>query len=284
MMTNKPLLHPSVEKRLQALLERRPHAVLLAAPAGAGKETIARWLASELLHADNLDTHPHFLHITADDGKAIGIEAVRQLEHVISLKTTGNDETGRVIAISNAHLLTSEAQNALLKMLEEPPVGTVLILTSSQQEALLPTMQSRLQKLDILPPDRSELESELRAQGVANTQVLSVMALSGGLPGLAFALAQNDEEHSLVKAAKTARELLQQSTFEKLCQVEKLSKNKEAGRNLIQILMQMSHAALLTGKGSERWQRVLQAAYDAETALSRGTQPKLAYTNLMLNL
>ncbi len=280
MATHKPLLHPLTEDRLTRLQKRPPHALLIAGPAGIGKTAIARWYAANLLETtvEKLDLHPYFFEISPIDSKAIGVEAVRELEHVISLKTTSSSAVGRVVIINNAHLLTIEAQNALLKTLEEPPEGTVLILTGAQQHALLPTIQSRVQQLEVTRPTQEALGGAL-PKGSAQ-----LLALSGGLPGLAFALAKDDQDHPLVNAAQTARQLLQQSSFEKLCQVDALSKNKEASRNLIYILMQMAHAALVAGKGSSRWQKILQATYDADTALNRGTQPKLVLTSLMLNL
>lgn len=286
MATNKPLLHPLTAAKLALVHDQPPHALLLTGPAGMGKETIARWLAADILgtSVDKLDTYPHFIPIGSVDGKGVSIDAVRQLEHAISLKIPGKKTISRIIVISNAQLLTIEAQNALLKTLEEPPQGTMLILTSSQQEALLPTIRSRVQVIDINKPAVQELQTALLAHGVAKSRLPQLLALSGGLPGLAFALADDDQSHPLVSAAQTARQLLQQSTFEKLCHVDSLAKNREVSRNVVQILMQMAHAALLTGRASSRWQRVQQAAYDADKALTQGTQPKLVLTDLMLNL
>lgn len=281
-----PLLHNHSQQQLEAMLQRPPQAILLSGPAGMGKLTIAQWLAASLLQIplDKLANYPHAVHIQPEAGKAISIEAIRQLEHVLSLKIPGQQAVSRVIIISDAHTLTLEAQNALLKTLEEPPAGTVLILTSSQQDSLLATIRSRLQAVEITRPDAAALKAGLQVSGVPSARVASIMALSGGLPGLAFALADDDQSHPLVAAAHTARQLLQQSSFEKLCQVDSLAKNKEASHNLIYILAQMAHAALLTGKGSERWQKIMAASYEADVALDKGGQPKLVLTNLMLNL
>lgn len=280
MPTSKPLMHPLTEDRLALLQDRPPHALLISGPAGIGKTTVARWYASMLLSVvpEKLTTHPYFFEINPTDGKTISIDAVRELEHVTSLKPTSSADVSRVILVNDAHLLTAEAQNALLKTLEEPPVGTVLLLTCAYEQALLPTIRSRLQRLEVTKPSKEALAAELPQSSQ------QLLALSGGLPGLAFALAADNQDHPLVGAAQTARQLLQQSSFEKLAQVDALSKNKEMTRNVVYILMQMAHAALLTGKGGGRWQNILQATYDADRALNRGTQPKLALTNLMLNL
>jgi DNA polymerase-3 subunit delta' len=258
--------------------------LLLTGPAGIGKATLANWLAAQLLGMtlEKLTNYPHILRIEPEAGKAIGIDGIRQLEHFIALKTTSADGIARIVMVHDAHLMTDEAQNALLKTLEEPPADTVLILTSSQQQSLLPTIRSRMQVTDITTPPRESLEAALPE--LAKEQLAKVMALSGGLPGLAFALANDDQDHPLVMAAQTARQLLQMSSFEKVCQVDRLAKDKEATANVLYILMQMAHAALLTGRGTDRWQKVLKAAYGTQQALNSGTQPKLALTSLMLNL
>lgn len=278
-MTAKPLLNARTEQQLQTVIDQAPQALILAGSAGMGKATIARWLASQW----HIDAQSLFI-IEPIDGKAIGIEAIRSLEHLTSLKMPTTASVKRVIIIDDAHTMTIEAQNALLKTLEEPPQGTILILTCSQQDALLPTIHSRSQTIEITRPASKDLLALLAERGSTPTESAGIMALSGGLPGLACALVDDNQDHPLVQAAKTARQLLQQSSFEKLCQVETLAKDKQASRNVVMLLSQMAHAAVLTGKSTSRWQRVMQAAYGAETALQAGAQPKLVLSNLMLNL
>jgi replication-associated recombination protein RarA len=282
MPTAKPLLHTATEAALKRALQRPPHAILLTGPYGVGKTAVGEWLAAELLGVEVVNQHPYFTAIYSPDGKAIGIDRVRELEHVLSLKIPGSAIIQRVVLLSDAHLLTGEAQNALLKTLEEPPQGTILVLTSSEEDALLPTIQSRVQTIAVMPPPRDTLAAALTDRQTAN--IPQILALSGGLPGLAFALAEGDQSHPLMVAATTARTLLQQSTFEKLCQVDTLAKNRELSRSVLYILMQMAHTALLGGRNNDRWQRIMQAAYRTESALRGGVQPKLALTELMLNL
>lgn len=281
-----PLLHKSTTRSLEGILKGQPQAILLIGPAGSGKATVANWLAAQMLEIKTADitSHPQVLRITPIDNKAIGIDEVRRIEHFLSLRATSDKLVSRMMIIEDAQMLGVEAQNALLKTLEEPPAGTVLLLTATQRQSLLPTILSRTQAVHIVPPSRSSLEAALNNSGVKSSEIAKIMALSGGLPGLAFALATDDTEHPLVAAVKTARELLQQSTFEKLCQVDRLTKDKISMGQVIAMLGQLARAGLLTGRSTDRWQRVIKATYDTEKALLGGTQPKLAITNLMLNL
>lgn len=275
MATIEPILESRTKADLDRLITKPSHAVLLTGPAGIGKTTIADWMLSEFA------VGAHVLAIEPENGKtSIGVEVVRKLEHFVSLKMTSSKAINRIVRIDNAQLLTVEAQNAMLKTLEEPPVGTLFILTSPKQEALLATLRSRVQIIEIRKPPAESILAGLPT----DADGMKIMALSGGLPGLAFALANHDMEHPLVKAAGIARELLQASSFERVSRVDVLVKDKEATRNLLYILMQMAHAALLTGRGTERWQQVLKASYNAETDLQGGAQPKLVLIKLMLEL
>lgn len=74
---------------------------------------------------------------------SIGIDEIRRIKHILSLKPYGG--TNRLIIIYEIDKATLEAQNALLKILEEPPFTTFLILTTINHHLLLPTITSRCQ-------------------------------------------------------------------------------------------------------------------------------------------
>lgn len=71
-----------------------------------------------------------------------GIAAVRQIRESLVIRITGIGEY-RAIIIKDAHLMTTQAQNAFLKTLEEPPPDTIIILTSPKEDLMLPTIISR---------------------------------------------------------------------------------------------------------------------------------------------
>jgi hypothetical protein len=84
------------------------------------------------------------LRFEKEEGKtknSIGIEEVRTIQQKLSFRPIHSKK--KALIITDAHLLTTEAQNALLKVLEEPPSDTLILLTLSQKEALLPTICSR---------------------------------------------------------------------------------------------------------------------------------------------
>jgi hypothetical protein len=197
----------------------------------------------------------------------------------------------RVIIIDDAQSMTTEAQNALLKLLEEPPGGTLFLLNTSNLHGLLPTVRSRAQQLQLKQPNRQDLEQHFATQGFSAQQVHSAYLMSGGLPGLLHALLHDQDEHPLMKAVEQARAILRASTFERLIMVDALAKQKLECTRVLFVLQQMAHAAITqaaekntSSQSVKQWHRVLSATYEAQTTLLENTQSKLVLTNLMLHI
>lgn len=118
--------------------------------------------------------------------KVIRVDEIRELGRFIHMSAA--DGGYRVIIIDDADLMNTAAANALLKILEEPPARTLLILISHQPSGLLPTIRSRCRTLNLTPLNAAEV-AEAMAQAqvqAANTDALA--ALSGGSVGGAMRL------------------------------------------------------------------------------------------------
>jgi hypothetical protein len=126
---------------------------------------------------------------TKKTAASIGIERIKQLQQTLYLKPIRSHI--KACIIHDAQLLTPEAQNAMLKLLEEPPQHTILILTSDSREALLPTVLSRCLLITLHTGHRfsSEKRNELL------DSVLKLATLSTGEKlKLAELLSKNKEE------------------------------------------------------------------------------------------
>jgi DNA polymerase-3 subunit delta' len=288
-MATKPLLHPKTQSDLDSYLAQPSHAMILIGQPGIGKGYIADYIAAALfdIPLTRLQNHVALHRIIPSKERSISIDAVRNLEHFMSLRMAGN--TRRLAIIEDAHYLTLEAQNALLKTLEEPPEDTFMILTASSDQLLLPTIRSRSIMLHVQRPTAEQLTTYLSDIGYKGASIKQGLLMSGGLPGLALAILRGDETHSLVSAAGTARVLLQSSSFERLAIVDQLAKQRDTLIEVLGMLQQMAHVALAqttaTSSAQARtWHKVLKASYIAHEALLANTQTKLVLTDLMLNL
>ena len=183
---------------------RVPAAVLLVGPAGIGKRALADAFAARLLCAApgagdacgtcahctrvGAGTHPD-LHLVARDPERrdIRIEQVRGLTRWLALQPLM--AARKVGVLDDAHCLSEQAQNALLKTLEEPPGATVLVLVASSAALLLPTVRSRCQVVRLEPLPAAEVVRVLEASGVPAEQASQLAPLAEGSPGRALALA-----------------------------------------------------------------------------------------------
>jgi hypothetical protein len=111
----------------------------------------------------------------------------------------GSSLAGKVFIVDEAELLGLVAQNALLKTLEEPTPGTVIILVTSAEERLLPTIRSRSQRVSFMPLDEAEmlkwLSRRLGAAGIGAVEPAKrqwLLRFAGGSPGAAEVALAND--------------------------------------------------------------------------------------------
>lgn len=287
------LMASSTRLRLQEIHLKPPHAILLAAPEGAGKAAVAQWLAAQMLGLD-YDTvlkYPQLHIFRPDDKHTISVEVARQIAQTLKLKTNGSRRIRRIVLVESAHALTIEAQNALLKTLEEPPADTVIILTATDQTALLPTIRSRVQAFPIDQPTIAQAQQFFGTQH-SEADVQRAYLMSGGLPGLMSALLL-DASHPLTEAISDVKSLLRADIFTRLQAVDEIHKNKQTDQ-LLFALTQIAQTALVLdaksaktphiSKSARRWMDILEQIQIAREQLKRNAQAKLVLTNLMLHL
>jgi DNA polymerase-3 subunit delta' len=202
-----------------------PHALLLAGPPNVGKTTLAVDLAAGLLCLDpdpahrpcwgclacrkvDRGVHPD-VHRLAPDGPGgqIRIAAARALAAELALLPA--EGRRRIAIVASAERLNEDAQNALLKTLEEPPAGVVIVLCASDEEPLLPTVRSRCVRLYLAPLGTHELTDLLVARGATDpARAARIARLAAGRPGVALVLASRPElERTLGMVARRLLDL-----------------------------------------------------------------------------
>ena len=130
--------------------------------------------------------HPDIIYVKPS-GLFIKIEQIRELGHTLAMKPF--EARLRVVILSDAQNMTTAAGNALLKLLEEPPDRTILILLARQRSELLPTIVSRCQHIRFNPISREALETMLiEEQGTTGDDAAIVAAIANGSFSKALAM------------------------------------------------------------------------------------------------
>lgn len=284
----KILLHPQTKVDLQACLTAQPHAIMLTGAKGMGKYFTALWLAAQLANVVEIENYAYFLHIQPEKDN-IGIEKIRDLQSFLRLKTTGAREgIRRIVIIEDAQTMTIEAQNALLKNLEEPPADTAIVLTAVPSRTILSTIYSRVQQISIKPP--SLAYAKLFYTDSEAAEIEKAYTLSDGMPGVMGMLLSKDSGHLLLQYVELAKQLLRQSSFERLVHISELTSDKAALRQLLAALKQVATAGLKqAGLGektleAKRWHQILAESQRAEKRLELSVNTKLLLTDLLLNM
>lgn len=216
-----PFAAAAVERAIRT--ERPPHALLLVGPTGAGKTTLAYDLAAGLLCTASparerpcgrclacrkvrAGTHPDVHRLApAGPGGQVRLPQVHELQAALALHPL--EGTWRIAIVEAAHRLNQDAQNALLKTLEEPPGHTVIVLAAEDESLLLPTVRSRCARLRLNSlPSTAIVELLASEAGVEAPRAALLGRLAAGRPGLALALGRDQEAE--IAYGRLARTLL----------------------------------------------------------------------------
>lgn len=284
------LIHPRTKQQLKQYLSEPTHALGLSGDNGAGKGYVAFNLCAQLL-CINIETtkiHPYVKLLDASVEKT-GIDDIRELQKFLTLTVPGSDKIKRVVILEHFDIISHEAQNALLKTLEEPPADTVIIVTYTRATQLLPTIHSRLQSIQISPVSKAQAQTYY--SNVAEKEFTKAYILSGGLVGLLSALLKSQIDHPLIRAIEQSRAIISLPRHKRLGLVDKLIKNKELPVTVvldgIYRLIEASYRHASKTKPREDLKVMTKRLSLIEKAIEdmeQNIQPKLVISRLFLEL
>ena len=269
----------SIKSAVQNVISARriPHAIMIEGDAGLGRHTLAKYIAASAVcggeerpcgscrdcHLSDVGSHPDISVIAPEEGKKqISVDQIRALRAEAIVKPHAAE--CRVFIIDGAERMNESAQNALLKVLEEPPQSVKFILITLSRTILLETIVSRCTVLSLSAPEHSLAEGYLRdTTDYEEALIADAVRQTGGNIGAAMGLLCGKADSAAKTAAKQFIKLLfDGSAYGMLTVLKPLEKNRIGADEFFSELSLLIVAELRRSANNIVRCRVLDSLYE----------------------
>ncbi len=227
------------------------HAILIEGDRGVGKKTLAKAVCKLIMCQGNgapcdscsacikieKQIHPDIFEVTpSGKSNTIGVKEIEAIKHNIFIKP--NDSDYKIFIIQDAERMNVNAQNAMLKMIEEPVDDTFFIFTSKNSHALLPTVLSRVTVYRVSPAQNEEVMKELvrRFPEKSESELKEAAQLSCGNIGVAVELAKGEGREIYTDAVKVLKSLVSSDRALLCVNLGRYSKKKAEAIELVELI------------------------------------------------
>lgn len=281
---NKKILEKAIN------LKKMSHSYIFWGTEGIGKKIIAKEFAKQILClGDNKpdckcksciefdsENNPDFQLINSENDK-IKIEQIREMQRKIAEKPIISHH--KVYIIDNADRMTPEAQNCLLKTLEEPPEYIVIILICSNENNLLSTIKSRCTRLHFDKIENSEILDYINKNEPDKKISPNIIEFAQGSIGKALKLSENIEIYENVE--KLIEQMKSKDLIDIMKSAEQLYKSKEE----IDFILEFINVILLKfGKQEHKYVKCIDIVENTKKRIKANSNYDMCIDNLIFNM
>lgn len=276
---NKLFFHPITLKSLKAMIKNPPQSLIIHGAKGSGLSTALKFL-TEQLAVQPLIFYPE-KDDKIDEHGIIGVDLIRKLYTLTATKS----QTKRLVVIENAEAITEQAQNAFLKLLEEPKTNTFFIIVTNNPDSLLPTILSRSSKLEVRPITSQQSQDLIKVLGLTDPlKIQKVLFLANHLPAEIYRLVTDSNYFSRqTKFIQDSKAFLTNHLYKKLLIIDQYRNNRPDSLALLQaclLILKQTIPKRLDAKNLEMINLVLSS----QIAIKQNGNIRLCLTNIALQL
>jgi len=269
----KEILKSSIEN------QKTSHSYLFVGIQGIGKKLFAVEFAKKILCLEpmqEIENHPDFICVELD-GNNIKIEQIRNLQKRIQEKPIISNK--KIYIIDNAETMTTEAQNCLLKTLEEPPEFATIILIGSNENAFLPTIKSRCMILHFQPIENEKIKRFLEENFNITNLNENQLDLFQGSIGRAVSLKDKQQEYQSID--NIIENLSKKDLIEITHLAEPLYKAKD---EIFEILEYMNLLLINKAKENYLYTNCIEIVENTKKRLKQNANYDMCIDNMLFNM
>ncbi|MFZ2125525.1 MAG: hypothetical protein WA087_03485 [Candidatus Saccharimonadales bacterium] len=241
-------INPGTKKIIDSMCRRLPQSLLLFGEPGVGLSVVGNYITNYYQIKPTIILPEKDEVIDLEKG-IISVDIMRRLYG--ETKTIASKK--RIIIVDYAERMTHQAQNAFLKLLEEPGQNTHFILLSHSTANILPTIMSRVEKVNIKPISANQSNELLDKLGVGDkTKRAQLLYIASGLPAELTRLS-SDEKYfeSRVIIVRDAREILSGKPYQKLLVIQRYKDNRASALTLLTDMAHILRLSVSSGQSYE---------------------------------
>ena len=293
MIFEKVVGHIQVKKQLETAVKtgKVSHAYIFAGKRGVGKNTMAKEFAHVLTDGSVADvtlvTNEHYGIESKTD--TVSVDTVRAASSDMYMKPYLADR--RVFIIPNAEKMNQQAQNALLKIFEEPPSYCVIILVTQNDNILLPTIRSRAVTVRFGELDDNQVKDYMSKNGKEVSDI--IVRIASGSIGMVQSLCENEELsevlNNFVELFKTVGKGTSEVTHGLIDFIQKEKANYEPLFDIMLVMLQdtlhgKENGLKIDGLNSKKAVRIIELVEKTRNSFLFNADYNMAVSEMMLNI